>query len=247
MQAAKPTRAAPIRGPGGGRGRAAAVDLGRGHHAVHAAADVHARQGVLHAGRLDYVCSGTALLSGNKSVVWTAGHCVNEGPGDFATNWEFVPAYKDGTRAARRLRGDEPVHQLRVGEQRRLQLRLRRRGRRARGRDRAHRPRRRSRDLVQLQPLADTTVLRLSGGAAVQRRAPVDLQFAAADQRQLGQPGDDGHRLRHDRRLQRRRLDRRQQPVLGELLRVLQPAERDVRARTWTASRSRVYNAAAAG
>ena len=28
-------------------------------------------------------------------------------------------------------------------------------------------------------------------------------------QRQLGQPGDDGHRLRHDRRLQRRRLDRR--------------------------------------
>src|SRR3954453_7426692 len=46
---------------------------------------------------VDYVCSGTALLSSNKSVVWTAGHCVNEGPGDFATNWEFVPAYKDGT------------------------------------------------------------------------------------------------------------------------------------------------------
>ncbi|MDA0182735.1 hypothetical protein OJ997_20655 [Solirubrobacter phytolaccae] len=45
----------------------------------------------------DYVCSGTALLSGNKSVVWTAGHCVNEGPGAFATNWEFVPAYKDGS------------------------------------------------------------------------------------------------------------------------------------------------------
>ena len=49
-------------------------------------------------GGSDYVCSGTALLSGNKSVVWTAGHCVNEGPGDFATNWEFVPAYKDGAR-----------------------------------------------------------------------------------------------------------------------------------------------------
>ena len=44
----------------------------------------------------DYVCSGTALLSGNKCVVWTAGHCVNEGPGAFATNWQFVPAYKDG-------------------------------------------------------------------------------------------------------------------------------------------------------
>ncbi len=48
-------------------------------------------------GGVDYVCSGTALLSGNKSVVWTAGHCVNEGPGAFATNWQFVPAYKDGS------------------------------------------------------------------------------------------------------------------------------------------------------
>src|SRR3954468_9262169 len=48
-------------------------------------------------GGVDYVCSRTALLSANKSVVWTAGHCVNEGPGEFATNWEFVPAYKDGS------------------------------------------------------------------------------------------------------------------------------------------------------
>lgn len=47
-------------------------------------------------GSVDYMCSGTALLSPNKSVVWTAGHCVNEGPGAFATNWTFVPAYKDG-------------------------------------------------------------------------------------------------------------------------------------------------------
>jgi hypothetical protein len=48
-------------------------------------------------GGLDYVCSGTALLSGNKSVVWTAGHCVNDGAGTFHTNWEFVPAYVDGS------------------------------------------------------------------------------------------------------------------------------------------------------
>src|SRR4029077_14016668 len=46
---------------------------------------------------VNYVCSGTALLSGNKSVVWTAGHCVNDGAGTFHTNWEFVPAYVDGT------------------------------------------------------------------------------------------------------------------------------------------------------
>ena len=48
-------------------------------------------------GGTNYVCSGTALLSGNKSVVWTAGHCVNQGPGAFATNWSFVPGYKDGS------------------------------------------------------------------------------------------------------------------------------------------------------
>jgi hypothetical protein len=48
-------------------------------------------------GGVDYVCSGTALDSTNGSVVWTAGHCTNEGPGAYATNWMFVPAYKDGT------------------------------------------------------------------------------------------------------------------------------------------------------
>jgi V8-like Glu-specific endopeptidase len=47
---------------------------------------------------LNYVCSGTALLSGNKSVVWTAGHCVHDGATDFHTNWAFVPAYADGSR-----------------------------------------------------------------------------------------------------------------------------------------------------
>lgn len=46
----------------------------------------------------DYVCSGTATQSGNADVVTTAGHCVNEGPGEFATNFAFVPAYDDGDR-----------------------------------------------------------------------------------------------------------------------------------------------------
>jgi hypothetical protein len=50
------------------------------------------------AGAVNYMCSGTALTSGNQSVVWTAGHCVNEGPGAFYTNWAFVPGYKDGVR-----------------------------------------------------------------------------------------------------------------------------------------------------
>jgi V8-like Glu-specific endopeptidase len=46
----------------------------------------------------NFVCSGTALNSSNRSVVWTAGHCLNEGPGAFATNFAFVPAYRDGSR-----------------------------------------------------------------------------------------------------------------------------------------------------
>ena len=46
---------------------------------------------------VNYVCSGSALLSANESVVWTAGHCVNEGPGAFYYNFLFVPAYRDGT------------------------------------------------------------------------------------------------------------------------------------------------------
>lgn len=45
-------------------------------------------------GGTNYVCSGTAL-AGN--VVWTAGHCVNEGPGGFYANFAFVPAYRDGS------------------------------------------------------------------------------------------------------------------------------------------------------
>lgn len=46
---------------------------------------------------VNYVCSGAAVLSANESVVWTAGHCVNEGPGAFYKNFLFVPAYRDGS------------------------------------------------------------------------------------------------------------------------------------------------------
>lgn len=46
----------------------------------------------------DFVCSGSAVSSRNRDVVLTAGHCVNEGPGAYATNWAFVPAYDDGAR-----------------------------------------------------------------------------------------------------------------------------------------------------
>jgi V8-like Glu-specific endopeptidase len=47
-------------------------------------------------GNSNYVCSGTATTSSNQSLVTTAGHCVNEGPGDFVTNFAFYPAYNNG-------------------------------------------------------------------------------------------------------------------------------------------------------
>ena len=45
----------------------------------------------------NYVCSGTALSSNNRSVVWTAGHCVfDDLGGGYASNLIFVPGYRDG-------------------------------------------------------------------------------------------------------------------------------------------------------
>lgn len=49
-------------------------------------------------GGLNYVCSGTSTTSSNADVVTTAGHCVNEGPGAYVTNFAFVPAYVNGNR-----------------------------------------------------------------------------------------------------------------------------------------------------
>jgi hypothetical protein len=48
----------------------------------------------------DWVCSGTAVNSRNRSVVMTAGHCVfdAETNGGKSTNFIFVPAYRDHAR-----------------------------------------------------------------------------------------------------------------------------------------------------
>ncbi len=45
----------------------------------------------------DYVCSGSSTVAANNSLVQTAGHCLNEGPGSFASNFTFVPAYDSGS------------------------------------------------------------------------------------------------------------------------------------------------------
>lgn len=44
----------------------------------------------------DYVCSANAVESSNQSTVATAGHCVNDGAGEFASNFVFVPGYDHG-------------------------------------------------------------------------------------------------------------------------------------------------------
>lgn len=46
--------------------------------------------------KVDYVCSATSINSTNRDTLITAGHCVNNGPGEFATNWVFIPQYSPG-------------------------------------------------------------------------------------------------------------------------------------------------------
>ncbi|MDP9069383.1 MAG: hypothetical protein M3N53_13710 [Actinomycetota bacterium] len=43
---------------------------------------------------VDFGCSGTAINSDNKSVVWTAAHCLYSG-GKFVTDVVFVPGYEE--------------------------------------------------------------------------------------------------------------------------------------------------------
>jgi V8-like Glu-specific endopeptidase len=46
-------------------------------------------------GGSDYICSGSVVTESNTgvSVVLTAGHCVVENDGTFATFWEFIPSF----------------------------------------------------------------------------------------------------------------------------------------------------------
>jgi hypothetical protein len=46
--------------------------------------------------KTEYVCSGVGVDSPHAELVLTAAHCVNDGAGHWATNWIFVPGYRDG-------------------------------------------------------------------------------------------------------------------------------------------------------
>ncbi|MEV5765122.1 hypothetical protein AB0L34_11180 [Micromonospora sp. NPDC052213] len=44
-------------------------------------------------------CSASAVASGKRRLVMTAGHCVHQGSGgQWYSNWQFVPRYRDGVR-----------------------------------------------------------------------------------------------------------------------------------------------------
>lgn len=85
------TPAAAKPGKGGGSSTAASTEVPLPYPSAYGKVFFTSNSGV------NYVCSGSALVSGNESVVWTAGHCVNEGPGAFYKNFLFVPAYRDGS------------------------------------------------------------------------------------------------------------------------------------------------------
>lgn len=49
-------------------------------------------------GAADYVCSGAVVRSPRADVVLTAAHCVSDGAGHWATDWTFVPDYRNGAQ-----------------------------------------------------------------------------------------------------------------------------------------------------
>ena len=49
-------------------------------------------------GGSNLVCSGASVVGGPRQIVFTAGHCLNNGNGTYSRNVVFVPAYRNGNR-----------------------------------------------------------------------------------------------------------------------------------------------------
>jgi hypothetical protein len=48
-------------------------------------------------GGASYVCSGTVIrIANSRAAVITAGHCVDDPGGGWATSWSFAPGYRNG-------------------------------------------------------------------------------------------------------------------------------------------------------
>lgn len=95
MQDATPRE---LKGPGANKGKPGGGNTKNAGKAVRSTPQPELGKVFFTLGGIDYVCSGTATTSTNRDVVTTAGHCLNEGPGRYATNFAFVPAYDNGSR-----------------------------------------------------------------------------------------------------------------------------------------------------
>ena len=98
MKHAKPRERAK---PGGGGGAPVAADWARTTVPVtgNAYTGENRKNGKVFftLGTSNYVCSGTAVdAAAGINLVWTAGHCVTDGPGHDASNFMFVPGYYRG-------------------------------------------------------------------------------------------------------------------------------------------------------
>jgi V8-like Glu-specific endopeptidase len=51
-------------------------------------------------GGVNYVCSGSSVVSRPNNVVFTAGHCLNDGDGTWSKNVVFVPGWRPGKNHA---------------------------------------------------------------------------------------------------------------------------------------------------
>lgn len=79
----------PLAKPGGGGKVTGASWTGGGKMLTATGRALFTMQGV------DYICSGSIVTDGSagRSVVSTAGHCVVENDGTFASNWIFIPEF----------------------------------------------------------------------------------------------------------------------------------------------------------
>ncbi|HST48840.1 hypothetical protein [Jatrophihabitans sp.] len=85
----------PVKAPGSAHARAGDVST----LAVSASATVGRAFFHNQTNGLDYSCSASALNSGSKELVLTAGHCVHGGAGGtWHSNWVFVPLYNYGSQ-----------------------------------------------------------------------------------------------------------------------------------------------------
>lgn len=98
-----PVQSAPGSAPVRGAGKVSATEIGTMAVSQSSVWSTHGVMPARSIGKLyfttasgDSECSATVITSGNKSLIWTAGHCVADGSNHWYSNFTFVPDYHDG-------------------------------------------------------------------------------------------------------------------------------------------------------